>query len=235
MDTWKEDNLHEMLTCKTSQEAFQMLKKETLRLGMENVSWVLKLPFPMENERVITFNTYSQSWQDRYWAQNYLATDPTIRRGMTSMQPVLWADLTQENLEFWEDARSYGLAAGIAQSMWDRQGCCSMLSLSRGALELTRAELIDKMPKITWLAQLAHASMTRIIVPKEIPESAAELSEREKEILKLAARGMTSQNIADRLNLTKRTADFHLENARNKLGAENRTEAVVRAVVLGLA
>lgn len=150
------------------------------------------------------------------------------------MQPLLWADVSKENPEFWEEARSYGLVEGIAQSMWDRQGCCSMLSLSRDGLEFTKAELLEKMPRISWLAQLAHTSMTRLILPKEVPETAADLSAREKETLKLAAKGMTSQEIADQLRLTKRTADFHLENARSKLQAENRTDAAVRAIVLGL-
>ena len=109
-----------------------------------------------------------------------------------------------------------------------------MLSLSRDGMEFTRDELTHKMPQISWLAQLAHTGMTRLILPKEIPETAADLSSREKEALKLAAAGLTSQDIADRLKLTKRTADFHIENARGKLGAENRTDAVVRAIVLGL-
>lgn len=231
---WQEDNLHEMLSCKTQQEAFQILKRETLRLGLQNVSWVLKLPLPVGANHVVTFDTYSQSWKERYWAQGYLTIDPTIRHGMSSMQPLLWADVSKENPEFWEEARSYGLVEGIAQSMWDRQGCCSMLSLSRDGLEFTKAELLEKMPRISWLAQLAHTSMTRLILPKEVPETAADLSAREKETLKLAAKGMTSQEIADQLRLTKRTADFHLENARSKLQAENRTDAAVRAIVLGL-
>jgi LuxR family quorum-sensing system transcriptional regulator SolR len=229
-----EENLHEIVACKTTQETFQALQKETFRLGLQNVSWVVRLPIPIGDNRVVTFNTYSQAWQERYWAENYLAVDPTIQHGMTSMQPMLWSKVSDDQSDFWEDARAHGLGEGIAQSMWDRQGCCSMLSLSRDGLEFTSAELIDKRPKISWLAQLAHIGMTRLILPREVPETAADLSSREKEILKLAAAGLTSQAIADRLNLTKRTADFHLENARGKLLAENRTDAVVRAIVLGL-
>jgi hypothetical protein len=43
------------------------------------------------------------------------------------------------------------------------------------------------------------------------------------------ARGKTSAEIAQIIGLTKRTVDFHIDNARGKLGAATRTEAVIKA------
>jgi DNA-binding response OmpR family regulator len=60
------------------------------------------------------------------------------------------------------------------------------------------------------------------------PKSIA-LNEREVEVLTWAARGKTSAEIAKILDLTKRTVDFHIDNARGKLGAATRTEAVLKA------
>jgi DNA-binding response OmpR family regulator len=60
------------------------------------------------------------------------------------------------------------------------------------------------------------------------PKSIA-LNEREVEVLTWAARGKTSAEIAKILALTKRTVDFHIDNARGKLGAATRTEAVLKA------
>jgi DNA-binding NarL/FixJ family response regulator len=59
--------------------------------------------------------------------------------------------------------------------------------------------------------------------------AAAPLNEREVEVLTWAARGKTSAEIAKILDLTKRTVDFHIDNARGKLGAATRTEAVLKA------
>lgn len=56
-----------------------------------------------------------------------------------------------------------------------------------------------------------------------------DLNEREVEVLTWAARGKTSAEIAKILDLTKRTVDFHIDNAREKLGAATRTEAVIKA------
>ena len=56
-----------------------------------------------------------------------------------------------------------------------------------------------------------------------------ELSDREVETLTWAARGKTSAEIALIVGLTKRTVDFHIDNARAKLGVATRIEAAVRA------
>jgi DNA-binding NarL/FixJ family response regulator len=57
------------------------------------------------------------------------------------------------------------------------------------------------------------------------------LNEREIQMLTLVARGNTSAQIAEIIGLTKRTVDFHLDNARQKLGAATRTEAAFKAAV----
>lgn len=55
------------------------------------------------------------------------------------------------------------------------------------------------------------------------------LNDREVEVLTWVARGKTSMEIARILGLTKRTIDFHIDNARDKLGTATRTEAVIKA------
>ena len=60
------------------------------------------------------------------------------------------------------------------------------------------------------------------------------LSGREAEALAWSARGKTSAEIAGILGLTKRTVDFHIENARRKLGVATRIEAAVKAAAAGI-
>jgi DNA-binding CsgD family transcriptional regulator len=54
------------------------------------------------------------------------------------------------------------------------------------------------------------------------------LSEREVEVVQLAAAGGTNRDIAEKLTLSQHTVARHLANARAKLGAANRTEAAVK-------
>jgi DNA-binding CsgD family transcriptional regulator len=64
-------------------------------------------------------------------------------------------------------------------------------------------------------AHLAHAHPTQ-------------LSERELEVLDLAARGLTNKEIGSRLGLSPHTIARHVVNARSKLGAANRAEAAAK-------
>jgi DNA-binding NarL/FixJ family response regulator len=72
-------------------------------------------------------------------------------------------------------------------------------------------------------ARLAGVARTGLW-PKSV-----DLNEREVEVLTWVARGKTSAEIAKILGLTKRTIDFHTDNARTKLGAATRTEAAIKA------
>ena len=59
------------------------------------------------------------------------------------------------------------------------------------------------------------------------------LSERELDVLRLAARGLTNKAIGVELDISDRTVQAHLARIYDKLQAASRTEAVMRAVALG--
>jgi DNA-binding NarL/FixJ family response regulator len=61
-----------------------------------------------------------------------------------------------------------------------------------------------------------------------------ELSERELEVLELIARGMSNQQIVDRLVISPKTVRNHISNIFSKLQVRDRAEAVVRAREAGL-
>jgi DNA-binding NarL/FixJ family response regulator len=57
------------------------------------------------------------------------------------------------------------------------------------------------------------------------------LSDREIQALTWVARGKTSAEVAGLVGLSKRTVDFHLDNAKVKLGSATRTGAAVKAAL----
>ena len=67
------------------------------------------------------------------------------------------------------------------------------------------------------------------VARSEVWPKLVQLNDREVETLTWVARGKTSAEIAQILGLTKRTVDFHIDNARTKLGAATRTQAVIKA------
>ena len=71
--------------------------------------------------------------------------------------------------------------------------------------------------------------------PTEAPiEPAEPLTPREVEVLQLLAEGLSNKQIAARLAISEHTAKFHVAAILGKLGAETRTDAVVRAARAGL-
>jgi DNA-binding NarL/FixJ family response regulator len=94
--------------------------------------------------------------------------------------------------------------------------------------QLGADDYVTKPIDFDMLAAIVTARLAGVARTGLWPKAIA-LNEREVEVLTWAARGKTSAEIAKILDLTKRTVDFHIDNARGKLGASTRTEAVLKA------
>lgn len=66
------------------------------------------------------------------------------------------------------------------------------------------------------------------------PRRSTALTRREREVLKMVADGRSNKQIARALKITERTVKFHVTTILNKLGAENRAQAVALAAQRGL-
>jgi non-specific serine/threonine protein kinase len=154
-----------------------------------------------------------------------------------------------------EAARLLGAAAGL----FERIGLATEstvplrdheMVLAREAITQAR-EAIGEVPFSTAWAEgraltlqeavqeadaLAATLLTATPSPSPEHDPAADaLSPREREVLRLVARGQTDAEIAAALFLSKRTISTHLTNVFGKLGLTNRTEAAAWAVRHGLA
>lgn len=61
-----------------------------------------------------------------------------------------------------------------------------------------------------------------------------ELSQRELDVLKLIARGMNNDQIAERLFISPHTVKNHVSNVYRKMGMDDRTQVAITALRLGL-
>lgn len=103
-------------------------------------------------------------------------------------------------------------------------------------------ELVDAVRAVHGGESVLHPAIARKVLNRFVPSSSGEpryqkpveiLSEREMEVLKLATRGLSNQDIANQLCLSLRTIQAHLGHIFNKLEVSSRTEAVVRALKAG--
>jgi NarL family two-component system response regulator LiaR len=82
---------------------------------------------------------------------------------------------------------------------------------------------------------VAQKVMQELRQPARHPLTDEPLTQREMEILKLVAEGLTNQEIADRLVVSERTVRAHVSNILAKLHLANRTQAALYALREGIA
>ncbi len=78
-----------------------------------------------------------------------------------------------------------------------------------------------------WAAALMPAGEEAPVSP------VGELTRREREVLQLLAEGLPNKTIASRLGISEHTVKFHVNAVMGKLGAQSRTDAVVRGTRAG--
>jgi DNA-binding NarL/FixJ family response regulator len=84
------------------------------------------------------------------------------------------------------------------------------------------------------LCTLDDQTLAGLVSPKSGSPSADVLTPREHEVLELLAEGLSNKLIALRLEISEHTAKFHVNSILDKLEADTRTDAVVRAARSGM-
>ena len=123
---------------------------------------------------------------------------------------------------------------GVAMRAW-RGGARGLLPR-----EVQADTLLSALPDLGRGLVVLDASFAGDLLLSAQPKTAAgerlveDLTARELEVLQLLAEGLPNKTIAQRLGVSDHTIKFHVNAILGKLGAQSRTEAVVRATRLGL-
>jgi DNA-binding NarL/FixJ family response regulator len=101
------------------------------------------------------------------------------------------------------------------------------------------SELVDAVHRIRQGEAVLSPAVTQKVLDRLTHGSRAEqpgpspLSEREREVLRLAAKGASNKMIAGELHVSVRTVHAHMRHIFSKMGVASRTEAVMQAVRQG--
>jgi two-component system, NarL family, response regulator DevR len=108
----------------------------------------------------------------------------------------------------------------------------SILAGASGYLlkHLSRAELLRSIRLVASGQTLIDANVTKQAMERLTQMPGSELTEREREVLTLIARGYTNKQIADTLYVSEKTARNHVSHILEKLGLSRRSEAAAFAV-----
>lgn len=108
-------------------------------------------------------------------------------------------------------------------------GACGFLLKNSNFQEVEKA-IVDVYNDKSYISIEILDKILKQPVKTNVNASNDDLSDREKEILLLICKGLTNNEIADRLNLSKRTVDKHRENLLLKTQSKNTANLVVYAI-----
>jgi DNA-binding NarL/FixJ family response regulator len=132
---------------------------------------------------------------------------------------------------------TFGLDEYIVEAL--RAGASGFITKDVPAAELVHAVRVvaagDALLTPAVTRQLLDRVARRLPAPvSRGPGSLEDLTEREREVLELLARGMSNAEIAEALVVGEATVKTHVSNVLTKLGLRDRVQAVVLAYEIGL-
>ncbi|MGJ7547262.1 autoinducer binding domain-containing protein [Pseudomonas alloputida] len=230
---WNHEHLHQLISESTPQKVFDLAVHLAQDLDMMFLGLKVRIQLAAQSPRLYLYSNYPAAWIERYQRDEFYKQDAAATRSHSSTMPVLWTDdLYREVPHYRELACTHGLRHGWTQSLHDMQHNESQVSVCRPVGEVNIAELYDKAGKVQWLCHTLHAIISEHHLEKL--SAPLKMSDREIEVLKWSADGKTAAVVAEILNLSQSTVNFHIRSAITKTNAANKAGAITIALMRGL-
>lgn len=182
--------------------------------------------------------TYSSDWVNRYLTEDYARIDPVVQGCFRRFHPVNWKTLDwsgRSTRNFFGEAIDAGVGnQGYSVPIRGPNGQFALFSVSHRAGDDTWARFTaERMADLILIAHFINQKALEIEGGRDI-NAMKSLSPREVDVLTMLAMGLNRAQAADSLAISEHTFRTYVESARFKLGANNTTQAVARAVSEGL-
>jgi DNA-binding CsgD family transcriptional regulator len=220
-----------------SENVTEVLKDIIPTLGLKNVAYLRFAANKSEDVTVLSaVVTYSKDWQLRYLTRRYNEIDPVVRVGRTATGSFDWKEFRKASptvSAFFADAAEHGVGVnGVTIPIRNRPKGFALASVSSDLSDREWEEYKRKyMMKLELIAGLIDSAAQ---IKTRLPSTQIELSRREEQALAWAARGKTSAETADIMNISYASVRTYLESARSKLCCANLTHTVASAIAIGL-
>ncbi|MEO8752138.1 MAG: LuxR C-terminal-related transcriptional regulator [Casimicrobiaceae bacterium] len=232
---------HSLQLCTSAKNTPRGLAVLASTLGFDSISYLILNDDTTADGLSHHWTTAGTDWSARYAKLRYHAVDPRIVATHGRHVPMLWNAARSATdwrvRRFLDHAGQYSICSGIAIPLHDARVGRVVVAWdsAASAIDAQRQEELERLlGTLTLLTAFLHEAMLAHCQPTYGPGARSALSERERSCLALAARGMTSLDIAGKLGIAERTVNFHFGNILDKLGALNRSEAVARAIAHNL-
>jgi len=206
--------------------------------GFESYMIALQLK-GVDGRSILNVTTsYPDEWMQMYSERQYALTDPAVRHCQINTNPIVWRDdvfASASAQALLQEAQSFGVSHGVSVAVHERNGRKSMLSLVRDQSFQNDPRELGRMVALSRiLSSCIHVVANRLIAPQIESQNRPKLSSQETECLQWVAKGKTSWEIGQIMNIADPTVVFHLKNVMKKLGAVNRHQALAVAMRMGI-
>lgn len=181
---------------------------------------------------VSLISTYPQDWTSRYLKRRYERLDPVIRHARDFPEPFQWGPtvgarrLSIAQQELFDEAATFGIRYGFTVPIHDARGHVAAVTFAVDEPSPPFRRCVEKKASVLQLvAILFHVHVRRVAHGNRVVAGVM-LSPRQLECLEWAARGKSATDIGSILGISPRTAAFHIESAKAKLGVRTTSQAV---------
>jgi DNA-binding CsgD family transcriptional regulator len=195
----------------------------------------LSIPRQTRTDPTLISN-YPVAWTEHYLRCHYERFDPVIIRALCHPEPFEWGlgtgtvGLSKLQHEFFAEAAAFGIRYGFTVPIHDNHGPIAAVTFAIDERRPGFEKCINEHSRVLQLmAMYFHAHARRKLVCDRLIGGVS-LSPREFECLEWAAGGKSAWEIGRILGISRRTAAFHLDNAKAKLGVHSICQAVARLV-----
>lgn len=224
-------------------ELFALYKAAMGRLGFDRLIFSLMTDHIAIQRRAghgIFFN-YPEDWMKYYVEKNFEVIDPVRRQMYVAPTIFNWQNVTQSPTvteaqnKFMLEATDARLHDGIGIPLRGPRGAIAGVGAasSAGGVELQNKNLMSYVNLISQQFYTVYLSLEMQAEESKAAEFVF-LTDREQETLKWLACGKTKAEIADIIGISEHTVHHYVKSSLKKLGANNTTLAVLRALQMGL-
>jgi DNA-binding CsgD family transcriptional regulator len=211
-----------------------------LEFPLVTAALVIEGPTTKDQAEVHIVGNTPQEFIDAGWQKDSIARDPVMRRLKSLSVPFAYSQalyVREEAADLWEEQAAFGYKSGVAVALHLPDHRHFLLGVDRpNPLPADSSKLTRLMADLQLLAVHAQDAAGRLLpAPASQPKvPTVKLSPREVEVLKWTMEGKSAWAVGQILSLSEHTVNFHLRNAYKKLGASKKTQAILKAVGLGL-
>jgi LuxR family transcriptional regulator len=203
-------------------------------LGFEHCGYTLETILPVSAPRSLFLTNLDGELQTRVEAHRTQSVLPTARHVRRSSKLMLWPIEGNSPELFWMDMRRLGVRAGWTLAAPERSHAIGRFSALRTSGPFSQYEHVAELPRWMVLTEMMDKVVRKLVSPTLLMDDTVALTREEKEVLAWTADGATSKETARRMDIALRRVDYLRRQAVDKLGCNNITDGVVKALTLGL-